>query len=174
MLMNRLYRNRIDRMLGGVCGGLGSYFGIDPTIVRLIFVISAILTGGLVLLLYVLIWAIVPAAPFGLETSEGFPRSPTSTHTGSPSEGSDPDEQAASFGYGGGSSGFPSYSHGNDHVEEWRQRRRQWAGWALVSFGALILIANLHLLDWLDLHVTWPAFIILAGLALLLRQRSER
>jgi phage shock protein C len=38
-MTNRLYRSRKDRLVGGVCGGLGAYFGIDPVIVRLVFVV---------------------------------------------------------------------------------------------------------------------------------------
>ena len=40
---NRLYRSHSDYMIGGVCGGLGKYFKIDPTLVRLAFVL---LTGA--------------------------------------------------------------------------------------------------------------------------------
>ena len=40
MSSKRLYRSRIDRMIAGVCGGLAKYFDIDPTIVRVLFVVS--------------------------------------------------------------------------------------------------------------------------------------
>ena len=47
----QLYRSRQDRMIGGVCGGLGEYFGIDPTLVRILFIFGAFLgiPGALVL-----------------------------------------------------------------------------------------------------------------------------
>ncbi len=58
----RLYRSRSDRMIAGVCAGLGKYFGIDPTLVRLAFVILALagMSGGLA---YIIMWIVVPEEP---------------------------------------------------------------------------------------------------------------
>ena len=61
----RLYRSRESRMIAGVCGGLGEYFDMDPTIVRLILVTAA-LVGGSGLLAYILAWIIIPERPIGL------------------------------------------------------------------------------------------------------------
>jgi phage shock protein C len=58
----RLYRSRTQRMIGGVCGGLGEYFDIDPTIVRLLFVVTA-LAGGPGLLAYIIMLIVVPSEP---------------------------------------------------------------------------------------------------------------
>ncbi|MDL2326187.1 PspC domain-containing protein [Bacteroidales bacterium OttesenSCG-928-A14] len=55
----KLYRSINDRKIAGVCGGLGEYFTIDPTIVRVLFVALLVL-GGSGLLLYLLLWLIVP------------------------------------------------------------------------------------------------------------------
>jgi phage shock protein C len=55
----RLYRSNRERMLGGVCGGLGDYFWIDPTLVRLAFVLFALL-GGHGILIYLVLWIVVP------------------------------------------------------------------------------------------------------------------
>jgi len=49
-------------MLGGVCAGIADFFGLDPTLVRLFFVFLAIFAGGGVLL-YILLWIIVPTEP---------------------------------------------------------------------------------------------------------------
>jgi phage shock protein C len=57
----RLYRSRVDRKILGVCAGLGAYFNIDPTIVRLLFVIAALASFGFTLLIYVVMGIIVPA-----------------------------------------------------------------------------------------------------------------
>ena len=55
-----LYRTEKDKMIGGVCGGLGRYFDLDPTLVRLIF--AAIFFGyGTGLLIYVFLWIIMPS-----------------------------------------------------------------------------------------------------------------
>lgn len=57
--VKKLYRSRTDRMIGGVCGGLGAYFGIDSTLVRIAFAASVIFLGT-GLLLYLIMWIIVP------------------------------------------------------------------------------------------------------------------
>lgn len=58
----RLYRSRTNVMLGGVCAGLADYFNMDPTVMRLIFVLLALL-GGHGLLLYLIMWLVVPQQP---------------------------------------------------------------------------------------------------------------
>lgn len=55
----RLTRSESDRMIAGVCGGIADFFGIDPTLVRVMFALLAIFGGGGILL-YVVMWAIVP------------------------------------------------------------------------------------------------------------------
>ena len=59
----RLYRCRHDRRLAGVSAGLAEYFDIDPTIVRLLWVVSAFLTGGLSIVIYIVMALIVPQEP---------------------------------------------------------------------------------------------------------------
>jgi phage shock protein C len=59
----RLYRSRSDRKIAGVCGGLAKYFGVDSTIIRIIFVIL-LLPGGLPgFVPYVLLWIVMPEEP---------------------------------------------------------------------------------------------------------------
>ena len=58
----RLYRSRTDRMIGGVCGGLGKYLNVDPTLVRLVFALTA-LFGGPGLLAYLIMLIVVPEEP---------------------------------------------------------------------------------------------------------------
>jgi phage shock protein PspC (stress-responsive transcriptional regulator) len=57
--MKKLERTRDGRLLAGVCAGLGSYFGLDYTLVRLIFVVASFF-GGAGALVYVVAWAVVP------------------------------------------------------------------------------------------------------------------
>lgn len=64
MQNQRLYRSRDEQMLAGVAGGLAQFFGIDPSIVRLIFVVLA-LAGGPGLLIYIIMWIVVPEEPVG-------------------------------------------------------------------------------------------------------------
>lgn len=62
----RLFRSRTDRVLGGVCGGLGDYFAADPIWFRIGFVVLA-LGGGSGILIYLLMWLIIPERPVGVE-----------------------------------------------------------------------------------------------------------
>ena len=58
----KLYRSRADARLAGVCGGLGEFLGLDPTVVRLVFVLLALL-GGHGILIYLIMWLVMPPAP---------------------------------------------------------------------------------------------------------------
>ncbi len=60
----RLYRSPTDKVVAGVCGGLASYFRIDPAIVRAAFVVFA-LAGGASVLLYIVLWIAVPLGESG-------------------------------------------------------------------------------------------------------------
>ena len=59
----RLYRTRANRVLAGVCSGIGVYFNVDPVIVRLLWVIFAV-AGGAGVLAYIIAWIIIPEEPF--------------------------------------------------------------------------------------------------------------
>lgn len=61
----RLYRNTSDQMLAGVCSGLGDYFHIDPTLIRLGWVVFS-LAGGSGLLAYIIAAIIIPEKPHNL------------------------------------------------------------------------------------------------------------
>ncbi len=58
----KLYRSRTDRKLAGVCGGLAQYFNTDATLIRVLFVVLAVL-GGSGLVIYLAMWIIVPSEP---------------------------------------------------------------------------------------------------------------
>ena len=62
MTSKRLYRSRSDRKIAGICGGFAVYFGIDPVIPRLIWVVLA-LGGGLGLLAYLICWFVITNEP---------------------------------------------------------------------------------------------------------------
>lgn len=59
-MQNRLVRTNHDKVLAGVCGGLAQYFGIDSTIVRLIFVLSVFILHIFNPLIYIILWVIMP------------------------------------------------------------------------------------------------------------------
>jgi len=58
----RIYRDREDAVLGGVSAGLAHYFGWDPLILRIVFVVFAILSAGTAIFAYILLWALIPEA----------------------------------------------------------------------------------------------------------------
>jgi len=59
----RLYRSRKNKMLFGVCGGLGEYFNVDPTLVRILFIILLLGSVGTAILLYLLLAIVIPEEP---------------------------------------------------------------------------------------------------------------
>jgi phage shock protein C len=60
--VRKLYRSRTNRQLAGVCGGLAEHFGMDATLLRVLFVVLAVL-GGSGIVIYVAMWIIVPQEP---------------------------------------------------------------------------------------------------------------
>lgn len=63
METKKLYRSRTDKMVSGVCGGLGKYLGIDATLIRLVFVLLLLFGVGSGLILYIILMVIVPEEP---------------------------------------------------------------------------------------------------------------
>ena len=55
----RLHRSRTEKMIAGVCGGLAEYFGVDPTLIRVLWVLITLLAGFGVLL-YLILWLVMP------------------------------------------------------------------------------------------------------------------
>lgn len=68
----KLYRSRNDKMVAGVCGGLGKYLNIDPTLIRLIFALLVFFGVGSGLLIYLVLMIVVPLEPDATPTEE-FP-----------------------------------------------------------------------------------------------------
>ncbi|MFG3696920.1 PspC domain-containing protein [Micromonospora sp. NPDC047620] len=59
----QLRRPVTDRIVAGVASGLGRYFAVDPTLVRVVFAVTGLLTGGLALLAYPIMWFLMPEEP---------------------------------------------------------------------------------------------------------------
>ena len=75
----RLYRDPHDKMLGGVCGGLGRYFDIDPVIIRLIFAMCFLLAGA-GLMVYIVAWIVIPIAKTPQQLSDMRQGEPMNIH----------------------------------------------------------------------------------------------
>jgi phage shock protein PspC (stress-responsive transcriptional regulator) len=66
METKKLYRSRTDKMVAGVCGGLGKYLGIDPTLIRLAFALLVLFGIGSGLLIYLVMMIVMPLEPEAL------------------------------------------------------------------------------------------------------------
>ncbi|NOQ97656.1 MAG: PspC domain-containing protein [Calditrichae bacterium] len=62
--LNKIYRSKDNRIIAGVCGGLGEYFKVDPVIVRLVWIFASFASVGLGILVYVVLVFIFPEATF--------------------------------------------------------------------------------------------------------------
>ncbi len=71
--MKRLYRSRKDRMLGGVCAGLGEYIDVDPIVIRLVWAVVTVISIGFGLIVYILAWILIPEAPDESTTQTSVP-----------------------------------------------------------------------------------------------------
>ena len=62
--MKRLYLSQTDKKIAGICGGIAEYMEVDPTLVRLVTVVLAVVTGFLPLIIgYLIAWFIIPVKP---------------------------------------------------------------------------------------------------------------
>ncbi len=161
----KLFRSNKDKMLGGVAGGLAEYFSIDPTLVRIIFVVS-LFAGGAGILAYIILWIVVPEEPFAFAASnagtgntqqtESTPGTGDTTGTGS---GSAEEDKAQ-----------PDYQQYYRAMAEQKHKRSSVFGVILVAVGLLFLLDNfiprIHFGDF------WPLLLVAVGVGLLLNARK--
>lgn len=159
----RLTRSRTDRMIAGVCGGLGQYFGVDPVIVRLIFVVIALSTG-ITLVVYPILWLIMPESsrPSSIAIPPDARYDPL---TGQPLPPRSPATHGAGFEYA--TSGEPTTTTAGG--------RRRALGLLLLGIGAVVLLdtvgETLSRLFGLDVsELLFP--LLLVGLGIYLLRRS--
>jgi len=140
----RLYRSKSDQMLGGVCGGLGDYLGIDPTFVRIFFFVM-IFGGGFGFWVYLLLWVLIPVEgdteprDFGERMREVGDDFATAVSRPHPKSG---------LIVGG--------------------------GLILLGVFWLVEQLNIRWLWWWDFDVLWPVLLMVAGGILLFRWYGER
>ncbi len=58
----RLYLSERDKKIGGVCGGIAEYLGVDSTLIRVLWVIAAVIFGSGILA-YIIAWLLIPRRP---------------------------------------------------------------------------------------------------------------
>ncbi len=155
---NKLYRSRTDRVLGGVCGGLGRYLAVDPVIIRLFFILLAF-GQGVGALIYLLMWIIIP-----VEGQASAASVQESVRAGA-------QEMAAR-----------AQDMGNDvraAVQAPNPRAGLLIGATLIILGAVLLAQNvleslnIAWLRWFGFDTLWPLLLIIGGLVLLWRRARE-
>jgi phage shock protein C len=142
-----------------VAGGIAEYFDVDPTLIRLIWIVLAI-AGGFGLPAYIIAWIIMPESPVGRRRRRDLDADP-------PAEG----DTGAARG---------TYLEAEDDEDDENVRRSSDSGYwvfglILVVLGFFLLLRNF--IPWLHLGRFWPVLIIFLGALLLagaFRGRSER
>jgi phage shock protein PspC (stress-responsive transcriptional regulator) len=149
----RLYRCQHDRILAGVASGVAERFDLDPTLVRVLWLLS-VFFGGFGLVAYIVMAIIVP-----LEPADGLLVAMAAT---------DPSAEGVSRAASGAApGGWHAMPVEHRHVPRDTGRLATGAGIVLILFGALALVDTL-LPDWADHgRFLWPAFILGIGVLLL-------
>lgn len=160
MSQTRLYRTVQGRVIGGVAGGLADYFGMDPTIVRLIFVLLVIF-GGSGVLLYIILWIILPE------------KNTYNTYSSFSSASPPPTGEKSGVGdaYEGFEQGKP-YTSENipfQKVAEAQQKKKMEG--SLIGGAILIVLGSIFLIERfiprIDFSDLWPLLLISLGLILI-------
>ena len=180
-----------NRILGGVCAGLATYFGVDVLLVRIVFVILAVAPPGVGIIVYLVLWFLMeppqgaPASAtrnigdrfraMGDEIREdfrtGFGSQTSGAGTTPPPPTSGPPPAGAPVPPSGVPPG-PPHPHGGWWGPSYRDRPRGlWAGVILIGLGAYFLLANVGLLSRFRWDLFWPFVLIAIGLLVLARRR---
>jgi len=153
----RLYRSRRDSILGGVAAGVADYFDMDPSIVRVVWAVLALVTGGIFLVLYIVMWIIVPEGPSAATVARA-----TTPDAQAPAEpGSEPPAADMSV-----AAAQPVDWETREH-----RLRRGGSGGAvifgliLIGLGAWFLVDQ-YLPD-IDTDLLWPVALVILGVVLL-------
>jgi phage shock protein C len=171
----RLYRCRSDRKIAGVAAGMAEYLELDPTVVRVAWILSAFI-GGFTILLYIILAFIIPLEPVDMP-APGYGAGPQFGADGpAPEPGADMPATAPT-----GSEGFApnphwaaaaSVGHIHGHVSDGHRARGRSGGAGivfgvlLVVFGAIALAGQLFP-GWVASSALGPAFVLALGVALL-------
>lgn len=195
---HRLTRSYHDRLWAGVAGGLAEYFDVDPVLVRLAWVAATILTGGLGLLAYIVLWIVMPPAEPVPPVADGY-RDPwlhdvqastqafadevrrvASEVRGRPTPPPPGPESGEVPPGAAATESTPPEAEWGGAYQGWERHRRrrhlrqESAGFFLVVLGLIFLASNAGLFRWIRGDIVWPLVIVALGLALLLNQGGSR
>ncbi len=159
----KLYRSNKNKMVGGVAGGLAEYFDIDPTIVRVVFVV-ALLMHGIGILAYILLWVIVPEQPFVFNMPAG---SAAGSNEPQPIYNAGQTENTSSHSEVNSENNFAKAY--DIHQQEKKKKRSTFFGAALIIIGAIFLadtwIPHIHFS-----HL-FPIILIGIGIGLIIKSK---
>jgi phage shock protein PspC (stress-responsive transcriptional regulator) len=186
----RLYRSRTDSVIGGVAGGVAEYLDVDPSIVRIVWAVLAIVTGGIFFVLYIVMWIVVPqgaqapgvpryqpgpgAVPGWAPPNGDVPAgSPPPAAMPAAGETADTGATAAPDDTGAAEPTEPTPAWNAYAAPAEEQHRRRGGGNGGVIIGLiLILLGAWFLIDQyvpgLDSDLLWPIALVVIGGALLL------
>lgn len=135
----QLYRSVHNRRIAGVAGGIAEYFGVDPTPIRLLWLLAIIL-GGTGILVYLIAWLVIPEAP-AAETAESQPANTDNSSLTEPAEGRDwfQNHRQTGFTYVGIFLILLGVFFLLNVILPWRLTRFSWA-FLLVALGVLLII----------------------------------
>ncbi len=158
---DRLYRSSSDRMIAGVAGGLAERMAVDPSLVRVVWLLLAIFSGGIFALIYVVMAVVVPERPIGMAPAQAA-SGPPPPEGQAPGSWTGPDGQPVASAAEG-----PATSGGTYDVPH---RRRHPGAGAIVLGGILITVGVWTLIDryvpGLDTATLWPVAVIVVGVVL--------
>ena len=170
MTSKKLYRSRIDRMIAGVCGGLAKYFDIDPTIVRVLFVVTIFIGGGGILA-YIILWIVVPEEQIIFQ-SAGQDSQTHQSNFNSEESNSNTNQESSKFD----SSNFSAEMNKkvneatkeiNKIVDEARSNKKVFGGTILILLGILFLLDNMF--PHFDFGDYWPIILIALGVGIIIK-----
>jgi phage shock protein C len=157
----RLFRSPDDRVLAGVAGGMAETYDLDPAVVRVGWALLILLTGGVFLLLYIVMAIVVPLRPEGMGFAWQQPM------------GSADGEPGATATTGAPSPTGPAGTNPQPGYGEWRYRRHRHDGSGALVIGLiLIVIGGIFLarqfIPAFDTALVWPVVVIGIGILLIL------
>ena len=161
-MQNRIYRSGHDKVIGGVCGGLGEYFGIDPTIIRLIWAISVL--SGFGFLAYIIAWIAIPERPYRI-TKKPAVQDSLLTEEELESENAYYNEHAQNLDDEFGD----EYDSANGNL---KNNTSKVIGIALIVFGGSYVFRKFFGFINLDERLIFSGFLILVGLYMLTRKKD--
>lgn len=157
----RFYRSRKQRVIGGVAGGLAEYWHLDPVVARVLFIIVALMTGVGVLL-YIILWVIIPEEPL---TMPNFGKEDFEEKTGKEKK----DEENTNTFSGGTEN---KYQYDYDYYKKTSSGGRTVGGIILICLGLFFLAERIF--PYFDFEDFLPLILIGIGLVLILNSNRKQ